>query len=120
MARVFRLKTKRLMDTVNKEFVFGKVKAYSCSEEEQKRALPHIHLLIWLESSDKMLTPEMANNVFTAELPDMNADPSLFEVVRKNMVHGPCGKMNPKCPCMENGQCTKKYPKEFFGKNRIY
>ena len=61
VARVFRLKTKRLMDTVNKDFVFGKVKAFSCSEEEQKRALPHIHLLIWLESSDKILTPEMAN-----------------------------------------------------------
>ena len=36
VARVFRLKTKRLMDTVNKDFVFGKVKAFSCSEEEQK------------------------------------------------------------------------------------
>ena len=40
IARVFRMKTKRLMDTVNKSMVFGKVKAYRCSEKEQKRALP--------------------------------------------------------------------------------
>ena len=112
VARVFRLKTKRLMDIINKEGVFGKTKAYSCSEEEQKRALPHIHLLIWLKAEDKILTPECANHLFAAEFPDIAVDPGLFEVVRKNMVHGPCGKINPNSPCMENGKCTKHFPKE--------
>ena len=102
------------MEAVKKSFAFGKVKAYSCSEEEQKRALPHIHLLIWLESADKIQTPEMANKIFTAELPDIHTDPSLFEVVRKNMVHGPCGAINSKSPCMENGKCSKGYPKETY------
>ena len=112
IARVFRLKTKRLMDSVNKSMVFGSVKAHSCSEEEQKRALPHIHLLIWLKSSDKILTPEMADNVFSAEFPDIKVDPTLFELVRRNMIHGPCGKINDKSPCMDNGRCTKHFPKE--------
>ena len=54
VARVFRLKTKRLIDTVKKDMTFGKVIAHSCSEEEQKRALPHIHLLVWLSKNDKI------------------------------------------------------------------
>ena len=62
-----------------KSFVFGKVKAHSCSEEEQKRALPHIHLLLWLKS--EIQSPEMANHVFCAEFPDIKVDPTLFENV---------------------------------------
>jgi ATP-dependent DNA helicase PIF1 len=39
--------------------------------------------------------------------------------VLTNMVHGPCGSENPNCPCMENGRCTKNYPKEFKKKTSV-
>lgn len=32
------------------------------------------------------------------------------------MIHGPCSVLNPTSPCMDNGVCTKGYPKQFIEK----
>ena len=37
----------------------------------------------------------------------------LRDLVEALMTHGPCGNLNPSCPCMQNGMCTKNYPKQF-------
>ena len=36
-----------------------------------------------------------------------------------NMVHGPCGSINPQFPCMQNGLCSKKYPKHFMSESQL-
>ncbi|KAG5536765.1 hypothetical protein RHGRI_024259 [Rhododendron griersonianum] len=59
------------------------------------------------------LGPGQVDKVVCAEFPDPVEDPSLFDTVKGCMVHGPCGARNPQAACMENGKCTKKYPKAF-------
>ncbi|GFR24924.1 helitron_like_N domain-containing protein [Trichonephila clavata] len=70
----------------------------------QKRGLPHVHILLWLEEK---IRPESIDEVICAELPDSNIDPALYEIIRTTMIHGPCGHINKSSPCMLNGKCTK-------------
>lgn len=36
-----------------------------------------------------------------------------------HMIHGPCGPLNPSCPCMQDGLCIKNYPKAFLSATRV-
>ncbi|XP_066428603.1 uncharacterized protein [Eleutherodactylus coqui] len=109
IARVFKQKLKSMMDFIVKHHVFGETRCWMYSIEWQKRGLPHAHILIWL--IDK-ITPDKIDEVISAEIPDFNIDPGLFEVVTKNMLHGPCGAINNYSPCMKDGKCTKRYPRD--------
>lgn len=109
-ARFFKQKLKCLMDVINKTQVFGKVRCWMYSIEWQKSGLPHAHILIWLE---KRLVATEIDKIISAELPNPDEDPILSEIVRKHMIHGPCGSLNPHSPCMKDNICTNRYPKEF-------
>lgn len=52
--------------------------------------------------------------MISAEIPDSEDYPILFEVVTKNMILGPCGVLNPNSPCMVDGKCSKRYPRDFI------
>lgn len=119
MTRVFILKHKEMMNDIEKGQIFGKVKAFVYTLEQQKRmGLHHTHTLVILESESAPRTPEDIDKFVSAEIPDPVTNPILFAVICKHNIHGPCGKINVNSPCMDKNDkgacfCKKNFPKDF-------
>lgn len=113
VTRVFKMKVDELLADLMHGNIFGKHVAHTAVIEFQKRGLPHIHILLIVDSDNKPRTSDDYDKIVYAELPDEEANPRLYQSVKSHMVHGPCGDANPECPCMVNGQCSKGFPKEY-------
>lgn len=111
ISRIFKLKLEKLIDVIKKGSVFGKVKYYLHSVEWQKRGLPHAHILVWLINDIKK---NNIDKIISAEIPNENSDKKLYDIVMTNMIHGPCGQLNPSSPCMKNKKCIKDFPKKLI------
>ena len=74
-----------------------------------------MHALIWLKNQ---IQPTMVDDVVRAKLPGTEVDPVLHNLVKRHMVHGPCGVLNRNSPCMKNGRCTKGFPKPLLKDTR--
>ena len=123
VARVFKLKKDQLLNDLVQGGLMGLHIAHLAVIEFTKKGLPHVHILLMV-AGDQIRTAEDINCVISAELPP---DPDelgltveqkdqrqrLQNIVVTNMIHGPCGTLNPKAQCMEDGKCTKHYPKPF-------
>jgi hypothetical protein len=70
-------------------------------------------MLIWLHLNFKCRTTEDVDSIVSAEIPDKFTDPICYEIVSKFMIHGPCGLANPKSQCINEGVCSKRFPKKF-------
>ncbi|GBM64684.1 hypothetical protein AVEN_175186-2 [Araneus ventricosus] len=101
------------VDDIMKRNLFGRVISYIYVIEFQKRGLPHAHNLLTLDTYSTIRTKDDIDKHVSVELPDPIADPTLFQIITRCMIHGPCGTLNTNSPCMREGVCTKQYSKEF-------
>jgi Helitron helicase-like domain at N-terminus len=99
VSRVFHQKKLHLIDIITKKGIFGATVAHVHTIEFQKRGLPHMHLLIWLERDHKIRTPADVDSMISPEFPDPVTHPRLFRLVSEMMTHGPCGVINVSRSC---------------------
>ena len=109
--RVFQMKLKQLLDDLLKNHVLGKHVAHLHVIEFQKRGLPHAHILLILDANDKPRNADDYDKIVCAEIPDPDNQKELHDIVVKNLMHGPCGALNPRCVCMVDGHCKHNFPK---------
>ena len=125
VARVFKQQKDQLMNDLVKGDLLGKHIAHLAVVEWQKRGLPHVHILLIVADQDDLRTSEDVDKAISAELPlDPNEQglsneekmqrQELEKIVTTNMIHGPCGTLNPSAPCMKDNKCTKGFPKPFL------
>ena len=99
VARVFQAKLRQLLKLLTRDHFLGRAVGWTFVVEFQKRGLPHAHILLIVRSEDKPCTPTMIDELVYAEIPDPEQHPHLYKLVENHMVHGPCGELNPSCPC---------------------
>ena len=119
-ARVFKQKADMMVKDIEENGIFGRTVAHVFTIEWQKRkGLPHMHILITLHSDYKIHDPKEIDKFISAEIPDPEENPRLFAAVMKHMIHGPCGKLYQKSPCMnyigntKTKVCIKDFSKDF-------
>ena len=70
-------------------------------------------MLIILHQDDKFRTTDDIDRHISAEIPNPQENKELYDLVTKNMMHGPCGDVNPYCACMKQGKCKANFRKTF-------
>ena len=110
VVQVFQAKLQSLLKDIARG-VLGEVSAYLYTIEFQKCGLPHAHIIVFLKPHAKLHTPEDIDSLMSSKFPTANDE--LLQLIKKFMVHTPCGNQNPSAPCMVNGSCSKSFPKPF-------
>lgn len=114
IVQVFHQKMKELIKDIEEKQIFGKCVARVHTIKFQKRSLPHVHMIVFLDQDSKLHTPDDVDSTISAELPDPDTEPELFDLVVKHMIHTPCGANgDPDSPCIKDGCCSKCFPKGF-------
>nr|XP_043611898.1 uncharacterized protein LOC122583571 [Erigeron canadensis] len=111
--RIFQMKVRAFISLLKNDKPFGHVTAVLYTIEFQNRGFPHCHTLLWVTPNTKIQAGEDVDQYITAELPDPKLDPHGYKVVSEMMMHGPCGPTNSGAACMQEGFCSKSFPKKY-------
>jgi hypothetical protein len=111
VARVFWLKFQAMMKDIVELKIFGSVQAFVWRIEWQARGMPHVHLLVILETP--ISTIRQIDAVISAEIPDPAVHPELYSIVQEFQIHTPCDR-DPTSGCRDNPQhkCKRHFPKD--------
>jgi len=92
IARAFKMKKDHLLHKISQEQILGPFLARVWTIEYQKRGLPHLHLLEFLQTNAQFLTSETIDKIVCAELPDESTEQrrELGQIIRTCMVHTSC------------------------------
>ncbi|KAG2762488.1 hypothetical protein PC129_g15844 [Phytophthora cactorum] len=93
------------------EDVLRRVQARIYVVEFQNEGLPHAHIMVILAEEDKPRTRQIIDKMVSADLPDKEKNPQLYETVITCMIHGPSGAAYRNAVSMKDGKCTKGFPK---------
>lgn len=114
ITRVFKVKLEELKMRLLNNDILGKVCAYMYVVEFQKRGLLNAHFLLIMKRKYKLTCPKQYDVLISAELPNTKKYAELYKMVTKHMMQGPCGMLNPNCPCTKGRpSCKNKYLREF-------
>jgi len=111
-SRVFKMKLDELLTDLIKHGVLGRPAAHLYVIEYQKRGLPHAHIVIIFADEDKIKTADDIDQVVCAELPDPDAEPELFDIVTRHMLHLHDDGKHAQC-MDEDGNCKNHFPQPF-------
>jgi hypothetical protein len=114
--RMFKLVLDQFGEDVIVKGRLGKVAAYVHTIKFQKKGLPHCHMMLMMEPGSIPNTAEKIDALICAEIPDPVAEPVLHNAVSNLNMHGPCSKV---VGCLEDGQCTKHFPKPFQAETSV-
>ncbi|RCV17517.1 hypothetical protein SETIT_3G225900v2 [Setaria italica] len=103
VTRVFKVKLEELKRRLMDKDILGK-----------KRGLPHAHFLLIMQRKYKITCPEQHDLLISAELPNKKKYSDLCRMVMKHMMHGPCGTLNPLCPCTRGRTSCKNHPQPLY------
>ncbi|XP_023751067.1 uncharacterized protein LOC111899443 [Lactuca sativa] len=115
VARVFHAKLEYLKVQLFQRHIIGVVGSYVYVMEFKKRGLPHAYLLLIMTSGYKMNNPDDYDRLVCAEIPDPIRFPKMHDLIKSHMMHGPCGSLREKSPCMHGvpKKCCFRYPRQF-------